>query len=956
MAGDVPGLNITVTLDTSGVKAGADKATTSVKNIAAEAEKASSKFTGLKTVMLGTFASSELQKGVKDLEGFIKESISVAEEAQTSIAGLGTAMNDAKINTEANRQVVDKVTESMANLGFTGNSTREALTKMVTATGSMSQAQKMMGVAADYARIKHMDLNTATTVLTRATAGQMRAFAQYGITLDSTLPKNQAITKAFGELNAKIGGQAAAYAETYAGKLAILSVKTNDLKEKVGTLLLPVLTKLSSWFIDSLDFITKHKVLMEGLALLFASVLVPVLWNMAAALSVVVADWIALNWPIMAVVAAIAAVAAGFIWAWNKFDVFRHAVVTGIEAVLDIVAFLIRAVGVIAEAFLQVVTGPMRLMLKALGFFVPAAKTASDEIGKMPKAVGDFFDGAANKVESFKKTVEKVKDTKIKIALPDFAKELATAGGKAGADPNIEGTTHDKISKAASKAEAKRQADLKKALDNLTKLQKDYDAALKERQDKMDTAMADKLDRDTKAQDAFNTKITDLQTKHDDAMQSAQENFDQASLDAHQAYTDKMTQIDADFASKQADLLASYNDKVAQLEQQAADKSIQLQQAAVDKKQSIVQQSIDLLTSAWANATKIDIGSLFTNGGQSSLLSTTVVNGIVTSVYGAATGTADALKVSLQEKLKEIQQLQQDAGKLAAAGYSQSFIQEVLAQGPTVGDQLAQSVLNAAPDTQGSIKSLYNQIQDTSQNGLDALATQMNSGAQLATQKLMDQYAQVDVALQKDLAQNAASLQTALDIENKTYTEALAKASEAHTKAAADAQQALDKALSNAQDALTAAQNKANKALSDGTAAAQDILTKALADSQSAYDKSIKAISASTDKQLSALMTKIGATAAAIKGLGGIVPVDPAVNMGFGALADSQSAYDKSINAISGSTTLSSGAISNPGGAFTPSSNAPQINLSQVFNSTGTPDPAAVGQAATRIIKFGQSL
>ena len=85
MAGENPTLTLTVNLETSGVNAGVAQATASVKGIAAEADKTASKFTNLKTVMLGTFASSALQKGFKDLEGFLKESVAVAEEAQTSI-------------------------------------------------------------------------------------------------------------------------------------------------------------------------------------------------------------------------------------------------------------------------------------------------------------------------------------------------------------------------------------------------------------------------------------------------------------------------------------------------------------------------------------------------------------------------------------------------------------------------------------------------------------------------------------------------------------------------------------------------------------------------------------------------------------------------------------------------------------------------------------------------------
>ena len=941
MAGESPTLTLTVNLETSGVQAGVAQATASVKNIAAEADKASSRFGNLKTVMLGTFAGNEMTKGLHELTGFLKESVQVAEEAQTSIVGLATAMNNAKVNTEANRATVDKVTESMANLGFTGNSTREALTKLVTATGSVTQAQKMMGVAADYARVKHIDLNTAATILSRGTTGAVRAFREYGITLDSTIPKNEAIAKAFDELNQKIGGQAAAYADTYAGKMQILSVTTNDLKEKVGTLLLPVLTKLSSWFIDSLEWITQHKAAMTALAALLAGVVTVVVVNLTKQLALQVVEWLALNAPIIAIVAAIAAVAAGFVWAWNKFEAFRQGVVTGIEAILDIVAFLVRAVGVIAEAFLNVVTGPMHLMLKALGFFVPAAKTAADEIGKMPKAVGDFFDGAATKIESFKKGVEGIKDKKINVSLPDFASMLATAGGAAGADPGIVGQVQ--AGGAGAKLASKNAAALKKSLDELTTLHTDYQTALKDRQDKMDAAMAAKIDRDTAAQDAFNTKITDLQTKHDDAMQSAQDKFDQDSADAHQAYTDKITQIDADFATKKTDLLAAYNDKVDSLNQAAADKAVQLEQAAADKRQSIIQQSIDLLTSAWASATKIDVGSLFTNGSEATLLSTTVVNGIVTSVVGAAKGTADGLKASLQEKLQEIQQLQQDAGKLAAAGYSQSFIQEVLAQGPQVGDQMAQSLLSSSPETQASIQSLYGQIQDTSQSGLDTLATQMNSGAQLATKNLMDQYAQVDVTLQQELAKNAASLQASLATENAAYAQALDAATDAHTKATDAATATLNAALKKENEALTAAQEAANKAFSDGQIAAQTTLTNALTASQTSYDTAIKAISSSTMKQLDALQAKISATALAIVNLGGTASSG---DFFFSAPAIAPTPYGPGITTTSAASTPTTSA------APTSSKAGVTVNVGgiQVDGSTA---PQDIQSALTNMTKFG---
>ena len=782
MAGEVPPLNIVINLETTGVQAGVNQATASIKKVSGAAEEAGQKFTGLKNVMIGTFAASEIQKGISEFEGFLKDSVKAAEEAQTSVAALGTAMNNAKVNTDANRQAIMQSTDQMENLGFKANDTREAFTKMITATGSVSESTKLMGVAADYARLKHMDLAQAATTLSRGTSGAVRAFREYGITLDSSLPKNQAIAKAFDELNKKIGGQAAAYAETYAGKLAIVSAKSEDLKEKIGSLLLPILTKLETWFVGSLTWLANHKAAMEAIAVVIGSVLLVVITNVTAALYAQAAAWVAANLPILAIVATIMAIAAAFVWAWNKFDWFRHGVVTGIEAILDVFAFLIHAVGFVAEAFIQIETGPLRLFLKALGFFVPAAKEASKELDKLPKMVGDFFDGAANKVDSFKKTVEGVKDTKISIKFPNIAEELAKAGSQSSdGSLGIEGQVHDNAK--ASKAAAKRAADLKKAQDEYVKLMDQQAAILKDRQDRMDAA-----------QTAYDNKALDAQTK-----------FDQAKADIEQRYQDSYDAAQT-----------AFNSATEQAAQTHQDNLVSIQQASADKQKGIIQQSIDAMTSNFANVTKFDLTKVFSQ-----------------------TGTTSGLISGMKYQLDQILKLQKDAGDLAAKGYNQSFINQVVAQGPMVGDQMAQALLNATPETTSQIKSLYDQIDTVSNSGLDKLATTMNDGTTFATSAMAKQYAQVSVDLQKSLAD-----------ENTKY------------------QDSLDKAQASFDKAVTSATNTRDLALK----VAQDSLTNSLTSAQQAFDASIKSISDSTMKQLDALQLKISATATKIASLGGTVP------------------------------------------------------------------------------------
>ena len=222
---------------------------------------------------------------------------------------------------------------------------------------------------------------------------------------------------------------------------------------------------------------------------------------------------------------------------------------------------------------------------------------------------------------------------------------------------------------------------------------------------------------------------------------------------------------------------------VADIQQKAADKAVAIEQAAADKRQSIIQQSIDLMTSAWENATKIDLGTIFSAGGN----------------------TAAGLVTGLQDQLAKILKLQKDAGDLAAQGYTQSFIDQVIAKGPDVGDQMAQAVLNATPDTAKQIKDLYGQIDSVSQTGLDTLAGTMSDGTHLATAAMTKEYAQVAVDMQKSLADNQAQLTSDLADQQTKYQAALLDAQNTFNDSMTNINKSIDDKLTALQTKIAAA-------------------------------------------------------------------------------------------------------------------------------------------------------
>jgi len=875
VAGDIPPLNIDIQVALGNLTSAVDKATSELGKVGDAAKNQESKFSSLKTVMGGVFAGNLMTEGVQKLTGLLESSVKAAQDAQVSTVQLATAMNNAKVNTEANRTAVEKSVTAMENLAFTGNDTRAAMTTLVTATGSVTESQKLMGLAADLARAKHESLGEAASTLSRATTGSAKAFKEFGITLDTTLPKNQAISKAMDELNQKIGGQAQAYLGTYAGQMELIKTKMEAAKETIGGALLPVLTNLMKMFSDILGVI---KPILPELTILIgivgAVVIAVKAWEMAqAALDVV------LNAnPISLIVLAIGALIAAIVMAWNHSKTFRDIVVDVMKAVVEAVGWVIGALGDLVTAFIKIESGPLKLFLGALShlpFVGGGAKAALKMINESTQDVGNFFDSAKKKIDGFAGSLDSLKNSKLSFGgtSGDLSGGATSGGGTLDIGGQVPGGSTSKVVAATAKALAKRNAEIKKYNDEAVNLEDQMNAVLTDRQQKMDAATATRDDALAKANETYNQSVADINQKYDDAMATAQDNYNTAVENA----------------------TATHQENLLDIQQQYADKAAQIEQAAADKRQSIIQQSIDAMTSAFASATKIDIGKLFTAGG----------------------GTAGGLVSQLKDQMAQITQLQTDAGLLAAQGYNQSFINEVISQGPAQGDALAQSVLNATPDTQNSIKSLYAQIQDTSQNGLNTLAAQMNDGTSFATQALAQQYAQVGVDLQNQLSANSSAMQTAMDKENDTFNKSLTTAQDTLDKATKAATDARDLALQNAQDTL------------------QNSITAA----QDAFSKSVTAISDSTMKQLDALQTKLESVAASLGSLG--------------ASTASISSYGASVGLSTGGTNTT---LVNPLGGPKDMSNYTDNSVNTTIYASTTATAADMANAVTSAAKFGQPI
>lgn len=395
---DIPPLSVKVTIDASGVQAGVSKASAGLNEITQKSSKLGSAFGNLKTTMLGVLGGNLLTTGVMaighELNAMKQETI----DLQTQTARLNQALNGVGITSDKVQKDVYNTADAYYQLGFQGSEAISAMGTLVTATGDVSQANKLMAMSADLARYKTISMEDAAKILARGTQGSAKAFKELGITLDTTIPKNEAIAKAFDQLNTKIGGQATAYTKTFAGQMDILKERFDQVFQTIAAKVLPVLSALLGYIANNgrallvyggivLSVITIIKTYGMITAAVKSIQQAYAFWTYAQAASTNVFKFamVQLNAtlranPIGLIVTAVIALGVAFVWAWNKFDWFRAGIVKGIQIVVNAFGYLL---GYWSTA-LKIVS-----KLPGMGW----AKTASENLDKAAKSVRKYGDG-----------------------------------------------------------------------------------------------------------------------------------------------------------------------------------------------------------------------------------------------------------------------------------------------------------------------------------------------------------------------------------------------------------------------------------------------------------------------------------------------------------------------------------------------------------------------------------
>jgi len=173
----------------------------------------------------------------------IKSITDAAAQSEVSQAKLQAQLKATGISYAENAKEIDKVIQATSNLsGLDDEDLQDSFTNIVRATGDVSEALKLTGLAADFARAKNIDVAKAGEIFAKVAGGNTGVLKRYGVTVKEGATAQEALAEA----QKTFGGQAKAFGDTAAGAQEKFKVASENLRESIGSGLTPVLADLAS--------------------------------------------------------------------------------------------------------------------------------------------------------------------------------------------------------------------------------------------------------------------------------------------------------------------------------------------------------------------------------------------------------------------------------------------------------------------------------------------------------------------------------------------------------------------------------------------------------------------------------------------------------------------------------------------------------------------------------------
>ena len=200
---------------------------------------------------------------------------------------------------------------------------RPALATLARGTGDLALAQDGLKIALDISAATGKPLATVSAALSKAYAGNATALGKLDPHVKAMIKNGASADEVIAAMSSRFKGDAAASADTAAGRMKALGIAVDETKESIGAALmpiveaiLPVLQRFGKWAQEHSTVFVVLAGIVGGLAL--------AIMGANLAMTILALNPVVLT--VMAIVGAVALLTAGFILAYKKSETFRNIV------------------------------------------------------------------------------------------------------------------------------------------------------------------------------------------------------------------------------------------------------------------------------------------------------------------------------------------------------------------------------------------------------------------------------------------------------------------------------------------------------------------------------------------------------------------------------------------------------------------------------------------------------
>ena len=219
-------IRIATTLDSTGL----NKADKSVKSFEKTIKNLG------RTLGITLSATAVVAFGKKAAQAFIADQKEAMRLTQV-VKNLGLELSSPAIN-----QYIDSLSKAS---GVTDSQLRPAFQALLTTTGSLTASQQALQQAIDVSVGSGIELTTVSQDLANAYIGQTRGLRKYNLGLTQAELKTASFEEISAKLNKQFSGANAAYLDSYAGKLQLLSTAAGEAQEKIGAAIIDLTLALA---------------------------------------------------------------------------------------------------------------------------------------------------------------------------------------------------------------------------------------------------------------------------------------------------------------------------------------------------------------------------------------------------------------------------------------------------------------------------------------------------------------------------------------------------------------------------------------------------------------------------------------------------------------------------------------------------------------------------------------